>query len=454
MPIRTFSSRVVRLWFVAGIGASVLSVSWCIGQPAAFGPPRALNTDAEVDDRRDFRPHVVGDGTGNWVTVWVSETTSGGPTGTDSDILFSRSEDSGLTWSAPAPLNTDAASDSAFDESPYISTDGSGIWVAVWYRDSNGGGNNLNLFSRSADAGATWSAPAPLNTIDPSVGLITAPQLANDGAGNWVAVWHSVDDLGATIGMDADVLVSSSDDGGQTWTSAMALNTDAGTDLGSDFDPRIASDGAGAWVAVWVGDDTTEYDIKVSRSIDNGETWTAPAFLNSNAALDTEPDHAPDVATDGAGNWIAVWMSTDTLGGMIGNDWDILVSRSSDNGENWTAVAPLNTDASSDSRADQNPRIASDGAGGWVAVWNNYGNAVYYAYSDDNGATWTAPVPITASGLSGTDYAAQIANDGNGQWIIVWAELDPLNQTVGNDHDILISTSPFIAAARKWGQYD
>ena len=45
-----------------------------------------------------------------------------------------------------------------------------------------------------------------------------------------------------------------------------------------------------------------------------------------------------EVTTDGVGNWLAVWRSTENLGGTIGTDQDILVSRSSDAGATWTAV--------------------------------------------------------------------------------------------------------------------
>ena len=55
------------------------------------------------------------------------------------------------------------------------------------------------------------------------------------------------------------------------------------------------------------------------------------------------------MTTDGAGNWVAVWDSGDSLGGTIGTDHDILVSRSSDAGATWTAPAALNTNAATDS---------------------------------------------------------------------------------------------------------
>ena len=80
-------------------------------------------------------------------------------------------------------------------------------------------------------------------------------------------------------------------------------------------------------------------------------TWAAPAALNSNAAVDgTSHDAFIQVTTDGAGNWVAVWFSNDTLGGTIGADNDILVARSTDNGATWTAPAPLNNSATTATR--------------------------------------------------------------------------------------------------------
>ncbi len=161
------------------------------------------------------------------------------------------------------------------------------------------------------------------------------------------------------------------------WSAPAALSTNAATDSNCDG-PRVTTDGGGNWVAVWVSDDDlggtigSDGDILVSRSLDNGATWTAPAPLNTNA--DTElgsSESSPQVTTDGGGNWVAVWDSWDDLGGTIGTDFDILVSRSTDNGVTWTALVALNTNADTDSNQDERPQVTTDGAGNWVAVWQS-----------------------------------------------------------------------------------
>ena len=46
------------------------------------------------------------------MAVWQSDDSLGGTIGTDNDIFVARSSDAGATWTAPAALNTNAATDS------------------------------------------------------------------------------------------------------------------------------------------------------------------------------------------------------------------------------------------------------------------------------------------------------------------------------------------------------
>jgi len=429
----------------------------------AWSYPAALNTDAATDSGDDSFPQVTTDGAGNWVAVWGSRGSLGGTIGTDDDILVARSTNNGATWTAPAALNTNAATDSGDDWMPQVTTDGKGKWVAVWYsNDSLGGtiGTDCDiLLARSTDNGATWTAPAALNTnaATDSGGDYT-PQVTTDGEGNWVAVWDSNENLGGTIGTDDDILVARSTNNGATWTAPAALNTNAATDSGLDWMPQVTTDGKGGkWVAVWQSDENlggtigTDWDILVARSTDNGATWTAPATLNTNAATDSGHDQVPQVTTDGGGKWVAVWESNDSLGGTIGTDDDILVARSTNNGATWTAPDALNTNAASDSGLDDAPQVTTDGGGNWVTVWmsdENLGGTIgtdddiLVARSTDNGATWTAPTALNANAASdsGGDWEPQVTTDGKGKWVAVWWSWDDLGGTIGWDPDILYAT--------------
>jgi len=185
----------------------------------------------------------------------------------------------------------------------------------------------------SQAAAQVFGPPAALNpNAATDSGDDFSPQVASDGAGNWLAVWDSTDSPGATLGSDSDILVSRSSDAGVSWTAPAALNRNAATDSGNDSSPQLASDGAGNWLAVWDSTDSrgatlgSDSDILVSRSSDAGVSWTAPAALNPNAATNSGDDSSPQISTDRAGNWLAVWVSTDSLGATLGTDTDILYS--------------------------------------------------------------------------------------------------------------------------------
>ena len=305
--------------------------------------------------------------------------------------------------------------------------------------------------------GATITPPTALNTnADSDSGNDYDPQVTSDGAGNWVAVWRSREDLGGPIGTDNDILVARSIENGASWSDSTPLNTSAGTDSGDDLDPQLTTDGAGNWVAVWRsfedlgGAIGTDYDILVARSIDNGASWSDPAPLNTNAATDSGSDGSPQVTTDGAGNWVAVWRSFEDLGGAIGTDGDILVARSTDNGASWSEPAPLNTSAGTDSGGDYYPQLTTDGAGNWVAVWHSFedlGGAVGSDYdilvarSIDNGASWSDPAPLNTNAAtdSGDDYYPQLTTDGAGNWVAVWYSDEDLGGAIGSDADILVA---------------
>ena len=367
-------------------------------------------------------------------------------------------------WTAPAALNTNAPTDSGSDGYPQVTTDGGSNWVAVWHSDEDLGGIGTDwdiLVARSTDNGATWTAPAALNTnAAHDSGMDSNPQVTTDDEGNWLAVWQSEDDLSGTIGTDWDILVVRSTDNGASWTDPAALNTNAASDSGSDGGPQVTTDGNGNWVAAWhsledlfdpnleanIG---TDSDILVSRSTSNGATWASPTALNSNAATDSEGDRYPQVTTDGGGNWVAVWQSAENLGGTIGPDMDILVARSMDNGATWTAPAPLNTNANADLEGDRHPQVTTDGGGNWVAVWLSLDDLsgtdadILVARSTDNGATWTDPAALNTNAPtdSGDDLYPQVTTDGEGNWLTVWRSNEDLGD-IGTDFDVLYAKEP------------
>jgi hypothetical protein len=94
----------------------------------------------------------------------------------------------------------------------------------------------------------------------------------------------------------------------------------------------VTTDAQGTWIAVWYTSDPLartigrDDDILKARSTDGGATWTDPVALSMYASCDSDDDIRPQLTTDGEGTWIAVWQSSDSLGGTIGSDDDIFVA--------------------------------------------------------------------------------------------------------------------------------
>ncbi|MCC6795979.1 MAG: exo-alpha-sialidase [Candidatus Hydrogenedentes bacterium] len=405
----------------------VLGSCLLLAQPASatlgFAEPAVLNSTAASDAAAaDNTTDIATDGDGHWVAVWSSFNSLGNTIGTDSDILVARSNDNGATWTNAAPLNSNADVDAGSDSNPVVSTDGAGVWIAAWATtddlEETIGTDGDILFARSTDNGVTWSDVSVLHSnADTDSGVDAMPRLVNDGGLNWIASWQSTDTLGGSVGTDNDVFYVLSDDGGLNWTGVTTLNSNASTDIGLDTNATIATDRAGNWVAVWETNDPfgntvgTDYDIFVARSTNNGQSWTTMAPLNSNATTDTGNDRAPSVEYGGAGEWALIWHSNDTLGNTVGTDNDIFVASSEDSGATWSDVKALDPNAGTDTVGDVNATVRSDTAGNWLAVWHGLHT------------------------VAGGDYDvfASSSSDGGATWGLVAVLYEGADSDVGND---------------------
>lgn len=348
---------------------------------ATWSAPKPLAEAFTRDRAEDRQASVASDGKGTWMVVWSSTADVEGGSRRDRDIHFTVSTDNALTWSAPRALNTNASKDWGDDGSPDVAVDGSGRWVAAWESsDTLGntkGGDRDILFASSTDAGKTWSAPEVVDAgARGDMAFDASPRVAADAKGTWLVAWSSGGAAEDRDGFQRGVLVARSEDGASTWSPPQALAGESEDDR-PDFGPRLAGDGKGHWICAWSSSDSLgdtigkDRDLLLVRSDDGGRTWTKRAALNQEAAGDSGDDDTPELAVDGAGNWVAVWTSWDRRGALRGADADLLVAMSRDAGRTWTPSAVLNTNAKTDHGEDVQPALATDGAGLWIAAWSS-----------------------------------------------------------------------------------
>ncbi len=335
----------------------------------------SLATGSGADGREDYLGALSTDSRGRWIRTWSSRNDLGETIGSDFDILYSWTDDNGVTWSPPSFLNSSAREDIVSDWRARLATDGSGTWIAVW---SNSGFPRRAMMSMSTDNGTTWSQEFDLLGRD-----ARTPEIATDGRGHWVIVYTIVGGFGEA---DSDIAYRVSSDNGESWTVPRPLNRDFASDSIFDDNAFITTDGLGTWVAVWERALPMQFNqgrhIMVARS-SGGFFWGQPEPLQPGSLFEQGMAHNVKLTTNTQGTWIATWSSRDDLGDTIGNDSDSFVSVSRDQGQTWTSPRPLNASPELDS-FNASATIVTDRRGNWIAAWNSSLDLVQDIHADSD----------------------------------------------------------------------
>jgi hypothetical protein len=229
------------------------------------------------------------------------------------------------------------------------------VWLSATIDPARGGfpaTTNPILGAHSDDGGRTFSAPVVVS--DPARSRVVAPALA--------------------LGRNHQVHV-------------------AYYDLGDD-----ARDYQGLEGPTWEG----EWSIVAVTSLDGGRSFTRRGVVNSHVVppervmlIFTMPP--PALAADGSGRLYVSWW--DARNG----DWDVLLSRSADDGGSWSPAIRVNDDPLANGRNQYMPRL-SVAPGGRVDVVfydrrddpDNVRNSVYYTHSTDHGRHFTANIRVSS----------------------------------------------------------
>jgi hypothetical protein len=183
----------------------------------------------------------------------------------------------------------------------------------------------------------------------------------------------------------------------------------------STADPAIGFDRAtGAVVMTWLAGGEHTWSLWSASSRDLGTTWSTPVRVFRPAAdLKPHPEAAPRLVVGGNGRLAVVWTSSVTVEGRQWPASDIRFSRSMDGGATWSVPITLNDDTARGPSGHTFHGAMAEGEVGIVVAWlderrsphavahqgpdhASHGDAsgeddatIFVARSEDFGATWT-----------------------------------------------------------------
>jgi len=212
---------------------------------------------------------------GHAYMVWANFT---GELPRTNTLEFSRTSDSGTTWSPP--LLIDQPGPFASDQAPRLLVLPDGTLLTVFARVDLEAGFGAHYAARSLDEGQTWLPPVqfgphlPLVEIDhPEFGYLPqshfpSAAVAPDGTA-YVAFENNSSATSGGIG------VAKSRDGGLTWSSSMLPGVSAYA-----FEPAIAVNKKGTVGVIWydlrndvLGDAALTADVWFAHSDNRGRSW-------------------------------------------------------------------------------------------------------------------------------------------------------------------------------------
>lgn len=236
-----------------------------------------------------------------------------------------------------------------------------------------------------------WSTPVNLSAAG-QTGLVG--DVAMNPTGSAVAVW--------TRGniVQASRLVSG------TWSSSVDISSILD---GPDAHPRVGIADNGNAVAVWINLVTGGDDF-IQASMLNAVTglWSSPVTISSPIVPGEDAD-APQVAVNGSGSAVAIWLFKDEVGG------DRSIQANAFTAGAWgTPTGSLST-----STTVEAPQVGINALGQAIAVWTgSVGPNTLIRSANFNGVTWSSPISISVAGQSA--IAPQVAVNAIGNAVAVW----------------------------------
>jgi len=280
----TDARHVYAVWdrlTVSGTGPAMMSRTTDGGR--AWEAPRAIFNGGEGNQTLNNQVVVLPDGT---LVDFFTRFTAGAGTA----LVVIRSQDKGVTWSAPVAVADVQAVGTRDPDAGTPIRDGAnlgsiaagrnGTLAAVWQDSRFSGGLRDGIaFSRSTDGGLTWTAPVRVNSVPTVPAFVPSVHVRGDGTIG-VAYYDLRNNTGDPATLPTDYwLVRSTD--GVNWTE---------THVSGPFDLAIAPNARGLFVGDYqalssVGNVFVPFYAQTNTGNASNRTDIFASLLNSAAAI-------------------------------------------------------------------------------------------------------------------------------------------------------------------------
>lgn len=295
-----------------------------------WGSPGRIDTNISGDA---IEPKIAMDDSGNATAVWLQ-------TNSFTNRVWANRYTPAAGWGQATLLQTDTT---GLSLAPRIAIDKNGNALASWVEYSS---MVYSVRAKRYRPAAGWDANT--RNIAGTSGYAETPDICFDPSGNAVAVWSQM-----TTTQTAQTSIWANRYAPATgWLGAELLETN---EDGSAYAPRVAVDGNGNAMVVWMQPSANALQIWWNR-YDATAGWSNAQFIQQAAPGDNQ---YPRVAIDQAGHAISVWPQFEGGASRIqASFYDPIAG--------WSVPQAI---SSGTTAIELYPEIAMNAAGSAMAVW-------------------------------------------------------------------------------------
>ena len=393
---------------------------------------KLLASDAASSDQFGYSVFISRDGT--TAIVGSPFDSAGATTNQGAAYVFTRS--AGVWTQQQKLLASDAANSDEFGRSVALSSDGSTAIIGARNEDTSPNSNNgaAYVFTRS---GSTWTEQAKLLASDAATDDNFGTTVFISGDGNTAIIGAPYEDTSPNSNNGAAYVFTRLD---TTWTQQQKLvASDAASNDTFGFLVTLSLDGNTALIGAYTEDASPNTDNGAAYVFTrSGSTWTEQAKLLASDRANTDY-FGWSVALSADGNTAAVGTLFEDTGANTNNGAVYVFTRS---GGTWTEQQKLlPSDTASNDYFGSSVALSSNGN---ILAISSYfkstGLGAAYVFTR-SGSTWTERQRLTVSdGLSGDRLGVTISISGDGDTVIVGADLEDTSPNTDNGAAYIYST--------------